>query len=197
MLDEPRSPIILNLTASYSPDAFGSEASGGGSDGTIARGGQTAGLSFALGRVTKSFTVARCDGGQHARWPAGDRTPLANATSTQSDACWSYNLGLATQSSLRRALVARRRASRSRLAGRNVSNIETGNPHVYAPSSTHTFNIALNYHILPNQLVGSTATYTYNGYTDATNTFAKAASDTAVENRMGNVVGVRQIYVFN
>jgi len=78
----------------------------------------------------------------------------------------------------------------------DVSNIETGTIHTYAPPNTRTLNVALNYHFSPNRLVGSVS-YTYNSYTDATNTFAKATSDTAVENRMGNVVGVRLLYTFN
>jgi hypothetical protein len=179
---------------SYSPDAFAAEASGGGSDGTIARGGQTAGLSFALGRVTKSFTVAATAASTHVGPQMTEL--LSNLTSSASTSYWSYNMGLATQTRFADRWSLDAGVAFASAGSYDVSNIETGNPHVYAPSSTHTFNMALNYHILPNRVVGS-VTYTYNGYTDATNTFAKAASDTAVENRMSNVVGVRLLYVFN
>jgi hypothetical protein len=192
VLDEPRSPVILNLTASYSPDAFASEASGGGSDGTVARGGQTAGLSFALGRVTRSFTVAATAASTHVGPQVTEL--LSNGTSSASSSYWSYNLGLATQTRFADRWSLDAGVAFATAGSYNVSNIETGNPHVYTPSSTHTLNVALNYHVLPNRLVGSVS-YSYNGYTDATNTFAKAASDTAVENRMGNTVGFRLLYV--
>jgi hypothetical protein len=194
VLDEPRSPVILNLTASYSPDAFASKAAGGGSDGTIARGGQTAGLSFALGRVTKSFTVAATAASTHVGPQLTEL--LSNSTSTASDAYWSYNLGLNTQTRFTDRWSLDAGVAFATAGNYDVSNIETGNAHVYAPSSTRTVNMAFNYHFLPNRLVGS-VTFTHNSYTDATNTFAKAALDTAVANRMGNVVGVRLIYVFN
>jgi hypothetical protein len=194
VLDEPRSPVILNLTASYSPDAFASEASGGGSDGTIGRGGQTAGLSFALGRVTKAFTVAATAASTHVGPQVTEL--LSNGTSSASTSYWSYNLGLATQTRFADRWSLDAGFGFATAGNYDVSNIETGNPHVYAPSSTHSLNLALNFHIQPNRLVGS-VTYTYNGYTDATNTFAKAALDTAVENRMSNTVGVRLLYVFN
>jgi len=192
VLDEPQSPVILNLTASYSPDTFASKASGGGSDGTIARGGQTAGLSFALGRVTKSFTVAATAASTHVGSQVTEL--LSNLTSSSSDAYWSYNLGLATQTRFTDRWSLDAGVAFATAGSYNVSNIETGNAHVFAPSSTRSVNVAFNYHFLPNRLVGSVA-YTYNGYTDATNTFAKAASDTAVENRMGNTVGFRLLYV--
>jgi hypothetical protein len=194
VLDEPRSPLILNLTTSYSPDAFESTAAGGGSDGTIARGGQTAGISFALGRVTKSFTVAGAAASTHLGPQVTEL--LSNGTSTASDAYWSYSLGLITQTRFTDRVSLDAGVAFATAGNYEVSNIETGNAHVFAPPSTRTLNIALNYHFQPNRLVGSVS-YAYNSYTDATNTFAKASLDTAVENRMGNVVGVRLLYTFN
>jgi hypothetical protein len=194
VLDEPRSPVILNLTASYSPDAFAAKASGGGADGTIARGGETAGLSFALGRVTRSFTIAGTVASTHVGPEVTEL--LSNATSSSSSAYWSYSLGLATQTRFADRWSFDAGVTFSTAGAYDVSNIETGNPHVYTPSDTHTLSLALNYHFQPNRLVGS-VTYAYNTYTDATNTFAKASLDTAVENRMGNTLGVRLIYLFN
>jgi hypothetical protein len=194
VLDQPRSPVILNLTASYSPDAFAAEASGGGSDGTIARGGQTAGISFALGRVTRSFTVAGTAASTHVGPQVTEL--LSNGTSSSSDAYWSYNLGLNTQTRFADRWSFDAGLAFATAGNYDVSNLETGNPHVYAPSSTRTLNLALNCHFRPNRLVGS-VTYSYSSYSDATNTFAKASLDTAVANHAGNVVGVRLIYLFN
>jgi len=167
VLDEPRSPVILNLTAFYSPDAFAAEASGGGSDGTIARGGQTAGISFALGRVTKSFTVAATAASTHVGPQLTEL--LSNGTSSSSDAYWSYNLGFTTQTRFADRWSFDAGVAFATAGHYDVSNIETG----------------------------SSVTYSYNSYSDATNTFAKASFDTVVANHTGNVVGVRLLYVFN
>ncbi len=194
VLDEPQSPLILDLTTSYSPDAFSSQSSGGGHDGTIARGGQTAGLSFALGREMKSFTVAGTAAGTYVGQQMTEL--LSNSTSTESAAHWNYSLALTTQTrftervSLNAGVAFRPQRTTTCLTS------TTGTSHTYAPPNTRTLNVALNYHFQPNRLVGA-VTYAYNSFTTATNTFAKAASDTAVENRMGNVVGARLMYVFN
>ncbi len=194
MLDERRSPLVLDLGASYSPDAIVSKSSGGGSDGTIARGGPTAGFSLALGHEMKSLTVAATAGTTHV----GQQTTqlLANNTSSQSDPYWSYNAGLNSQTRFTDGVSFNAGASYTRTGNYNVSNLQTGNPHVYSAPHTRSLNIALNGHFIPNRLVGS-ITYTYDSYTDATNTFAKPASNTAVENRSDNVVGVRLLYTFH
>lgn len=193
-LDQPRSPVILNLTASYSPDTFTSKAAGGGSDGTIARGGQATALSFALGRVMKSFTIA---GTATSTYDGAQTTELlSNSTSTASGAFWSYSLGLLTETRFTDRVSLDASVTFSTAGSYAVSNVENGNPRTYAPPSARALNIAMNYHFRPNRLVGSFS-YSYDNDTESTNTFAKASSDTAVENRMGNVVGVRLLYVFN
>jgi len=193
-LDEPRSPVILDLTVSYSPNTFASETAGGTSNGTIARGGQATGLSFALGRVMKSFTIA----GTAASTYDGAQTNelLSNGTSTASGAFWSYTFGLVTETRFTERVSLDAGVTVSTSASYAVSNVQNGNPRTYAPPSTRALNIAMNYHFRPNRLVGS-FTYSYDNDTTSTNTFAKASSDTAVENRMGNVVGFRLLYAFN
>jgi hypothetical protein len=194
IVDEPRAPVIFDLTASYSPDLLASEASGGtGSEGTMGRGGQTAGVSFALGREMRSFTIAGTGGTTYVGQQMTEL--LSNSTSTQSQAYWNYSLGLTTQTRFTNRFSLDAGVAFSSAGNYVVSNLTTGNSHTYTPPSTRTLNLALNYHIVPNRVVGE-FTYTYNNDTGATNTFAKATSDTAVENRMGNVVGVRLLYAF-
>jgi hypothetical protein len=192
-LDQPRSPVILDVTASYSPNTFASQTAGGTSNGTIARGGQATGFSFALGRVMKSFTIA----GTAASTYDGAQTTelLSNSTSTTSGAFWSYSMGLVTETRFTDRVSLDAGVTFSTAGNYAVSNIENGNPRTYAPPSTRALNIAMNYHFVPNRVVGS-FTYSYDNDTISTNTFAKASSDTAVENRMGNVVGFRLLYAF-
>jgi hypothetical protein len=193
VLDQPRSSLILDVTASYSPDTFTSQSAGGTSNGTIARGGQTTGISFALGRVMPSFTVAATANSTYV----GEQMTelLANNTSSDSAAHWSYSVGLNTQARFNDRVSLDVGATFSTAADYGVTNVQNGNPHTYAPPATRALNLALNYHVQPNVVAGFT--YSYNNLTDATNTFAKATADTAVENRMSNVVGVRLLYAFN
>ena len=193
VLEALRSPVILDLTAFYSPDSIAAKSSGGGNDGTIARGGRSAGVSLALGREMKSFTIA----GTAAATDVGQQLTqlLSNGTSSQSDAHWSYDLGLNTQTRFTDRVSFNAGVSYTTTADYAVSNLVTGNPYTYRPPKTRSLNLALNGHIVPNRLVAA-ITYTYDSYTDATNSFAMSASNTAVENRMGNVVGVRLMYAF-
>jgi hypothetical protein len=76
-----------------------------------------------------------------------------------------------------------------------VANVESGNPRTSEGPDTRSVDAALNYHLVPNRLVGA-LTYAYNNYTDSKNTFPNPASNTSVTNRFGNVVGVRLMYAF-
>ena len=195
VFDEPRSPFIADLTASYSPDFIAAKAGGSsGSDGTIGRGGQTAGLSLAVGRVMESFTIAATVGSTYV----GQQTTevLSNGTSTEAMSHWNYNVGLTTQTRFTDRASLDAGVSVATAQDYDVSNIDKSNTRSYSPPSSRTLNLALNYHLVPNRVVG-VFTYAYNNYGESTNTFGKAASNTAVENRMGNVFGVRLLYLFN
>jgi hypothetical protein len=193
LLDALRSPVILDLTGSYSPDAIAAKSSGGGTNGTIARGGPTGGFSVALGREMKSFTIA----GTAATTNVGSQTTLllSNGTSSRSDAHWSNDLGLNTQTRFTDRVSLNAGVSYTTTGMYAVSNVVSGNPYTYTPPKTSALNLAVNFHVVPNRVVGA-ITYTYDSYTDATNTFAKPASNTAIENRTGSVVGIRLMYAF-
>ena len=193
LLDELRVPVILDLTGSYSPNAIHATAAGGGSDGNIARGGQSAGFSLALGRVMRSFTIAMTGGGTSI----GRQTTelLSNGTSTASDSHWNYNVGVATQTRFSRRASLNVGASLATTGSYGVVNVESGNPRTSEGPDTRSVDVALNYHFVPNRFVGA-LTYTYNNDTDSKNIFPNPASNTSVTNRFGNVVGVRLMYAF-
>ena len=193
VLDESASPLVLDLTGSYSPNVFASIASGGVGEGSLGRGGQTSGLSLGLGHEAKSFTVAATAGVSYVGQQITQL--LSNSTSTESDAHWSYSAGLTTQTRFTDRVSLNAGVTFSMAGNYGVSNLDQGNARTFSPASTRSLNLALNYHFSPNRLVGA-FTYTYNNDSESTNTFTKASSDTAVENRMGNVVGFRLIYAF-
>jgi hypothetical protein len=193
LLDQPSAPLIFDITGSYSPDVIASTASGGVGEGSIGRGGQNAGLGVAFGRVMDAFTIAGTVGATYVG--AQSTTQLASATSTSSDAHWSYAVGLATQTRVTSRVSLDAGVTVGSAASYVVTNIDTLNSHTYAPPVTRTLNLAFNYQLSPNHVVAA-VTYAYSNNTDATNTFDKATSDTAVKDRMGNSVGFRVLYAF-
>ena len=77
-----------------------------------------------------------------------------------------------------------------------VANVQTGNPRTSEGPDSRSFNAALNWHLVPNRLVGA-ITCTYDSYTDGKNIFPQpGVRQRSVQNRTGNVVGVRLLYVF-
>jgi len=193
VLDEPRAPLIFDLTAVYSPDVLTAKTAGGGSDGTVARGGQTTGVSVAVGRVLKRFTVAATAEATYV----GQQTTelLSNGTSTESDAHWSYDAGFATQTRFTDRISIDAGVAYGTAGNYGVANMDKGNSHTFEPPSTCSLNAALNYHLRPNRFVAS-LNYSYVAYTDAQSIFAKSTSDTSVENRRANVIGFRLMYTF-
>jgi hypothetical protein len=193
LFDEPSSPLIVDVTGGYSPDLIDAKAPDGVGTGTVARGGQNADVAVAFGRVTRGFTLA----GTAAAMYVGQQTTLqlSNTTSTSADAHWSYAVGVATETRFTSRTSVGAGVTIGSTASYTVSNINTGNSHAYGPPVTRSLNAAFNYHIVPNRIVAAVA-YGYDNNTDATNTFAKATSNTAVKGRSGNSVGVRLMYAF-
>src|SRR5579871_11991 len=152
-LDQPRSPIILDMTAAYSPDVFASKSAGGGLDGTSGRGGQNTSLSFALGRVMRSFTAA----GVLSTTYVGEQMTelLSNDTSLQSAAHWSYDASLETQTRFARRVSLNAGVGLTTTGNYVVSNAQKGTSHTYDGPSTLSVNLALNVQLRPNRVVAS------------------------------------------
>ena len=126
LLDERHSPMILDLTGSYSPDLIDATASGGGHDGNVARGGPTAGFSLALGREMRAFTIAVTGGGTSV----GRQTTqlLSNGTFTEADSHWNYDLSLMTQTRFSDRLSLNAGVGYATTGNYGVANAQSGNP---------------------------------------------------------------------
>lgn len=195
VMDERNGPMILDLFASYSPDLFRAQLADANDDGTVARGGQAASMGLALGREWPGFGIR---GSAAADW-VGKRSitdPLMG-TAMHDNSAWNYDLALDTQARLTE------RASVNVGAGYLFrQNYTVDDPASAASWTTHpgdvgNVHVALNYHFVPNRVVGS-LTYQYNGYNHSSNTNATPPSfDNETRNQTENVIGARLAYVLN
>jgi hypothetical protein len=164
-IDQKEQPFLLDFITHYSPDAFESRAAVNGQDASVARGGPEADFGLAIGRETKFLTIR------------GSLTAYYYGTSTEQTASltrgvattgsyWAPSLGLETQTRFTDRLSAN-------ISGHYTFN---GNPTVSnnIPDLFHTENlgntadvgVSLNYHLIPNKLVGSVNyTHTFNDHT--------------------------------
>jgi hypothetical protein len=193
LIDEMRSPLIVDLAASFSPDLTHATSGGNGQDGNAARGGSTASFALTAGHEGRAFTVAVTGSGTAVGRQSTEL--LSNGSSTVSDSHWNYDFTLATQTRFRDRMSLNAGVGYATTGSFGVDNTQKSNPRTSEGPDTGSFNAALNYHLLPNRVVAA-ITYTYNHYTDSKNVFPNAASNTAVENRVGNVLGIRLMYLF-
>jgi len=188
-------PLSLDLRADYSPDAFPAKIATTADEGTIARGGQAADFGLTLGHETRDFTLA---GTFDASWD--DTRSALNQTSgdtTTTNALWNYRLGLTSQFRFNDLMSMNAGAGHTFSNSANVFNSSTGLDHFSRGGDYTDVNVALNYHFVPNTVVGSIG-YQHNFYDDTRNLFPTApANDTAIRNKDEDLVGVTMRYVLN
>jgi hypothetical protein len=192
VLDERQSPLVLDLRLDYSPDAFPAKAATPNDEGTIARGGQMVDLGATLGHETQQFTIA---GLFDAQW--FDTRSTLNQTSgdlTHASPEWNYSLGLATQTRFTDVLSLNAGVSELFASDSTVLNDTSGLTHLSHAGNTTNLNVALNYHFIPNQLVG-TVGYEHNFFGPTHNLYPSVPTDdTTIRNHDEDVVGVSLRY---
>jgi len=194
-VDQARhNPVDLDFTLNYTPDMFTASVADAGHDGSVALGRQTASFITGIGREMKNFSVL----GSGTATYVGKRNYQSSDSGdqfTQNDG-FNYALDLATQTRLTD------RFSFNLGVGYNfVNSLGTANTTTGSTWNSHGANyvsipVALNYHFIPNRVVGS-LTYDYVNYENSSNVYPTPRSDTSVENHDENVFGVRLAYVFN
>ena len=188
-------PLSLDLRADYSPDAFPAKIATTADEGTIARGGQAADFGLTLGHETHDFTLA---GTFDANWD-DTRSALNQNTgdTTTTNALWSYRLGLTSQFRFNDLMSMNAGAGHTFSNSANVFNSSSGLDHFSRGGDYTDVNVALNYHFVPNTVVGSIG-YQHNFYDDTRNLFPTAPADnTAIRNKDEDLVGVTMRYVLN
>jgi hypothetical protein len=188
-------PFSLDLRADYSPDAFANRNSTDDVSGTVARGGQEADFGFTIGHETRDFTLA---GVFDADW-LGNRTSLNQNTGDKifTDSQWNYRLGLTSQYRFTPVMSMNAGVGHTFANDANVFDNSNGLAHISQGGDFTDLNVALNYHFIPNTVVGSIG-YEHNFYDNTRNLFPTAPIDnTFTRNRDEDVVGVTMRYVLN
>ncbi len=188
-------PFSFDLRADYSPDAFPARSANADESGTVGRGGQEADFGFTLGHETRDFTIA---GLFDASW-LDTRTVLNQNTgdNTLTDSQWNYRLGLTSQWRFSPVLSMNAGVGHTFSNSTQVFDDSNGLLHIAHGGDYTDLNVALNYHFIPNTVVGSIG-YEHNFYQNTSNTFPTAPADnTFTRNRDEDVVGVTMRYVLN
>ncbi len=191
-IDQRAHGVNLDLFGHFSPDVFSSHSGSATQDATVARGGGEGDFGAAISQEYRFFTLR---GDVTGRYYGSSRTTNSvTGNFSQTSGYWAPELGVQTQ---------------VRFAPRFSANagfryVFNGDPTVTTPSGLvfrnnvgdeQQVNVSLNYHIIPNRLVGS-VNY---GHTFFNNSQTVVPSDTALnvtDHRTQDSVGATLRYLF-
>lgn len=192
VLDQRTHPLSFDIFGDYSPDAIASRSASPTQDGAVARGGGEGDFGFALGRETHAFTIR---GAFTDRYLGGSSTlNSTTGTSTDTASYWVQSLSVQTQARFTPRLSANVAYAYNFQGSPNV--VDTGSGVVFADhiGNNQDINASLNYHIIPNRLVGSVG-YQHTFYNDKNEIFADPVDD-ILQTRSGNTYSATLRYVF-
>ncbi|MEO8926664.1 MAG: hypothetical protein ABI306_05820 [Caulobacteraceae bacterium] len=193
LLDQRNHPVSLDVIGSYSPDAFQNRTATATQDATIARGGPAADFGLALGRETRMFTIR---GEVSARYlGSSDLENTVSGDHTVTSSHWAPSLGVQTQTRLTSRLSANVGAGYTFNGSPTVTDRASGLERTLHLGDTQDVNVSLNYHFIPNRLVGS-VNYRHTFYGGSNEAFANPTLDFSRQ-RDGDNVGAELRYVFN
>jgi hypothetical protein len=194
VLDQRTNPLTFDVDASYSPNVFRSKAASDTDDGSVATGGQQWTFGGTLGREMRDFTIA----GSFDASYLGRRGALNETTGDEvsTSSTWLYTLGLATQTRFSDQFSVNAGAGYTFAHDANVFNETSLVDHDTRVKGSPNLNAALNYHFIPNILVGSvTYQHDFGGGSDNVYT-ALPADNNTIANKSEDLLGVRLRYVF-
>jgi hypothetical protein len=166
LIDQKEQPFLLDFLTHYSPDAFSSKASIDGEDATIARGGAEADFGLAIARETRFFTIRGSVTATYYGTSSELTASPARGVAT-TGAYWAPSLGVQTQARLTDRLSANVNATYTFNGDPNVRNDVPDLFHRENIGNTANVGVSLNYHLIPNKLVGSVNyNHTFADHTD-------------------------------
>ncbi len=188
-------PVSLDVRFDYSPDAFPAKAPNAEDEGTVARGGQALDLGMTLGHETRDFTIAALVDAQYLDHQK--ELNQNNGDILHTDSRWNYTLGLASQTRITDAFSINAGLGHTFNNNAFLINETTGVPHMQQPGDFTNINVSLNYHFVPNTVVGSIG-YEHDFYGDSRNVFPTVpTSDNEIRNHDADIFGVNLRYTFN
>lgn len=192
ILDQKNHPFILDVFGDWSPDAFASRAASATQDGTVARGGATADFGAAIGRTTKMISLR----GAFTDRYIGGQTTFEQATGfdVNTSSYWVPTLSFDAQARFTPRLSLNAGYDYDFQGSPTVFNAATGISYLNRIGNTQDVHVALNYHFVPNRVVGSVG-YQHNFFDDRNALFADPADD-ILQSRSGNVWSATVRYVF-
>jgi hypothetical protein len=193
VIDQTDHPFSLDLRASYAPDVFPAKTPVGASDGTVASGGAQADVGLALGHQTRMFTVQAMVSG---RWFGGaDERDMATGDTLHTSSTWVPTLGLATQTRITPRLSVNVGGNYNFEGSPAVTNEANGVFYQSRRGDNGDLAVAVNYHIIPNRVVGSLG-YTHTFYGRSDNVFPADPARDSLFDRSANTFGGTLQYVF-
>jgi hypothetical protein len=194
LVDQTNEPFILDFLGHYSPDAFSSRAAVNGEDATVARGGDEGDFGLAIARETRFFTLRGSVTAYHYD-SSTEQTNSPGRGFATTGSYWAPSLGLQTQTRFTNRLSANVNADYTFNGSPTVRNNIPELFHTEDIGNTADVGVSLNYHLIPNKLVGSVNyVHTFRDHTNLT-----YPDDIALDGyRWGsqNDVGVSLRYVF-
>ena len=188
-------PMIFDLFASYSPDFVKAQYATPTDDGTLGRGGQAASFGAGLGHEWPNFGLRAT---ASADWLDNRNIDAPATASTQRlGSTWNYDLGLNAQARFTDRMSANFGGGYSIRRSLTDNDAVLGANWTIHPGDVANLHAALNYHFVPNRVVGS-LTYQYNAYNSSTNSNATPATfDSRARNQNENIFGAKLAYVLN
>ena len=193
VLDQRSNPLTLDVDASYSPNVFSAKTPSDADNGTVATGGQQWTFGGRVGREMRDFTIAGTFDASYVGRRGALNELSGDGISTSST--WLYTLGLATQTRFSNQLSLNAGAGYTFAHDANVLNENTLVDHENHLRGTPNLNAALNYHFIPNVLVGSVK-YQHDFGGDSDNLYVVVPADnTFYRNKSEDLVRLRLRYV--
>jgi hypothetical protein len=191
LLEQKTSPVSLDLSASYAPDLIDARGPTQTANGNVALGGDMLGFGAAVGRETRVFTaqayVVVTRYGQ-----ATSQNNLGNVLTTAS--YWQPEIGVQTQTRFTSRLSLNADLEHVFRGDENEVNTDAG-PDVYNRAAVTILDLGLNYHVIPNRLVGTIA-YIHDFFGQSDRTYSILTADDSMFGRSDNMVRFRLRYAF-
>jgi hypothetical protein len=193
LMDQRSHPASFDVFADYSPDAFSDRTGTPTDNATIARGGAATDFGIALGRETRLFTIR---GAVVANYFGGADYFNSNSGATVGTAgYWAPSLRLATQTRFTNRLSANVGADYTFNGSPVITDTADGLQHVNHLGDYEDVNVSLNYHFIPNTLVGSLR-YAHTFHQNTSEIYPTDPTQNQFHTGSGDDVGVALQYVF-